>query len=123
MRFANDFHSWLRHSWKLLANRLTRDPKIVIHGNSCIILYILFLVLQDYFLSISYVNKHMQPLSDSKVHGANMGPIWGRQDPGGPHVGPMNFAIWAKNQWYDEIKQIPKKLCTYVMECNIPTYT
>ena len=25
---------------------------------------------------------------DSKVHGANMGPIWG------PHVGPMNFAIW-----------------------------
>ena len=39
-RFANDFHSWLRHSWKPLANRLTRDPKIVIHGNSCIFLYI-----------------------------------------------------------------------------------
>ena len=31
----------------------------------------------------------------SNVHGANMGPIWGRQDPGGPHVGPMNFAIWV----------------------------
>ena len=31
---------------------------------------------------------------DSKVHGANMGPIWGRQDPGGPHVGPMDLAIW-----------------------------
>ena len=29
---------------------------------------------------------------DSKVHRANMGPIWGRQDPGGPHVGRMNFA-------------------------------
>ena len=28
------------------------------------------------------------------VHGANMGPIWGRQDPGGPHFRPMNFAIW-----------------------------
>ena len=40
MRFANDFHSWLRHSWKLLANRLTCDPIIVIQGNSCIILYI-----------------------------------------------------------------------------------
>ena len=26
-------------------------------------------------------------------HGANMGPIWGRQDPGGPHVGLMNIAI------------------------------
>ena len=24
-----------------------------------------------------------------------MGPIWGRQDPGGPHVDPMNFAIWV----------------------------
>ena len=32
---------------------------------------------------------------DSKVHGATMGPISGRQDQGGPHVGPMNFAIWA----------------------------
>ena len=31
---------------------------------------------------------------DSKVHGANMGSIWGRQDSGGPHVGHMNFAIW-----------------------------
>ena len=30
---------------------------------------------------------------DSKVHGANMGPIWGRQDPGGPHVSPMNLAL------------------------------
>ena len=33
-------------------------------------------------------------IPDSKIHGANMGPIWGRQDPGGPHVGPMNFAYW-----------------------------
>ena len=24
-----------------------------------------------------------------------MGSIWGRQDPGGPHVGPMNFAFWG----------------------------
>ena len=31
---------------------------------------------------------------DSNVHGAKMGPIWGRQDPHGPHVGPMNIAIW-----------------------------
>ena len=25
--FANDFHSWLRHSWKSWANHLTRDRK------------------------------------------------------------------------------------------------
>ena len=33
-------------------------------------------------------------IPDSNIHGANMGPIWGRQDPGGPHVGRMNFAFW-----------------------------
>ena len=32
---------------------------------------------------------------DSKVHGANVGPTWGQQGPGGPHVGPMNLAIWV----------------------------
>ena len=33
-------------------------------------------------------------IPDSKVQWANMEPIWGRQDPDGPHVGPINFAIW-----------------------------
>ena len=33
-------------------------------------------------------------IPDNKVHGASMGPIWGRQDPGGPYIGPMNFSIW-----------------------------
>ena len=35
------------------------------------------------------------PCPESKFHGANIGPIWGRQDPGGPHVGPMDFALWV----------------------------
>ena len=34
---------------------------------------------------------------ESKVHRAYMGPTWGRQDPGGPHVGPMNLAI--RERW------------------------
>ena len=42
----------------------------------------------------THVSEVLCEIPDSKVHGANMGPIWGRQDPGGPHVGPMNFAIW-----------------------------
>ena len=49
-----------------------------------------------YEVSKSYQHKRHHgtyPYPDSKVHGANMGPIWGRQDPGGPHVGPMNLAI------------------------------
>ena len=42
---------------------------------------------------------------DSKIHGANVGPTWGRQDPGGPHIGHMNFAIWEAIIWtsYDSI--------------------
>ena len=39
---------------------------------------------------------------NNKVHGANMGPICGRQDAGGPHVGPMNFANFIftrKSYW------------------------
>ena len=38
--------------------------------------------------------------TDSKVHGTNMGPIWGWQDPGGPHVGPMNFVIWEVSRFW-----------------------
>ena len=30
---------------------------------------------------------------EGKVHRANIGPIWGRQDPSGPHAGPMNFCL------------------------------
>ena len=45
---------------------------------------------------ISSQNRYLILLSvpDSKVQGANMGPIWGWQDPGGPHAVPKNFAIW-----------------------------
>ena len=51
-----------------------------------------------YMVSISHLNVNTP---DSNVHGANMGPIWGRQEPGGPHVGPMNFPIWDHCSGYD----------------------
>ena len=45
----------------------------------------------------THTHKHTHTHTPgSKVHGTNMGPTWGRQDPGGPHVGPMSLlAIWA----------------------------
>ena len=58
-------------------------------GSCCNVEYpleILKLNLANVLPPISY--------SDSKVHGANMGPILGRQDPFRSHVDPMNFAIW-----------------------------
>ena len=42
-------------------------------------------------LDISQVLPKDSP--DSKVHEAYIGPTWGRQDPGGPYVGPMSLAI------------------------------
>ena len=48
-----------------------------------------------YGFELQAVYALMREVFDSKVHGANMGPIWGRQDPGGPQIVPMNFAIWG----------------------------
>ena len=47
------------------------------------------------WVNIDFENGYTQPYPDNKFHGANIGPIWGRQDPGGPHVGPVNVAIWV----------------------------
>ena len=58
---------------------------------------------------------------DSKVHEANMGPIWGRQDPGRPHIGPMKFAIWVCTYLWDKMCDE----CTsyvYFMACNIEVF-
>ena len=52
-----------------------------------------WLVLHDW-RKVQYQGTLVWQL-DSKVHGAKMGPISGQQDPGGPHVGPMNFVIWV----------------------------
>ena len=50
------------------------------------------------------VTQEVRPLCDidhnNKVHGANMGPTWDQQDAGGPHVGPMNFALWGPSSSY-----------------------
>ena len=42
-----------------------------------------------------YLSEADRKYPNSKIHGANMGPVWGRHDPGGSHVGPMNFGIWV----------------------------
>ena len=57
-------------------------------------LYSSNLALREGTPELSNQRVHQHSIPDSKVHGATMGPNWGRQDPGGPHVGPMNLAIW-----------------------------
>ena len=63
-----------------------------------------FLVIDE----ISALHQGMFP--DSKVHGS----IWGQQDPGVPHVGPMNFAIWVIYLCIQKLPQSPN-----VAECMI----
>ena len=43
-----------------------------------------------YQATVGHYADSTMVIPDSKVHGAYMGPTWGRQDPGGPHVDPMN---------------------------------
>ena len=47
-------------------------------------------------------------IPDSKVHGDNMGPIWVLSAPDGPHVVPMNHAIWDA---YFKCDVFPKPNC------------
>ena len=48
----------------------------------------------SYNQAVSIYMNEIDNIPDSKILGAYMGPIWGRQDPGGPHAGPMNLVIW-----------------------------
>ena len=57
--------------------------------------------------------------SDSKVHGADMGPIWGWQDLGGPHIVPMNFANWWSLKHITEFIVIFVKLDVFMQFAKI----
>ena len=70
-RFAHDYHEWRSHKWKSLANHFTSNPKILIRGNECIILFLI-----HYFVSWihnSTKNNHrllISPLSLRTVFSA-----------------------------------------------------
>ena len=59
-RFANNFHEWRSHVWKSLANRITSDPKIVIHIASRVTQKSLFTVTNVilYFLHAILCPEH-----------------------------------------------------------------
>ena len=69
---------------------------------------------------------------DNKVQGANMGPMWGRQDPGGPHVGPMNLAIrvlgrrvWAMGVYYEHLHPVnchPQRTVNVTNDYHFPNW-
>ena len=74
------FIIWLPRGYSILKSDSCLGAKFVITG-----------------ATVCYHTCRLSLLHDnlsSKVRGANTGSNWGRQNPGGPHVGPMNFAIW-----------------------------
>ena len=75
------------------------------------------MVMQLWNAELGYLDSG-DGFPDSKVHGANMGPIWGRQDPGGPYVGPMNFAIWVVASLASGINLGTRSTDETMLQCN-----
>ena len=87
------------------------EQKLVVENDSCrsyhitcegrqdikVIVQTFFHKQDDVMIRGRFLHYQCFTSPDRKFHGANMGPIWGRQDPGGRHVGHMNFAIWEGN--------------------------
>ena len=74
---------------------------------------------QDYYACLRHHGNQSTP--DSKVHEANTGPIWGRQDLGGPHVGPVNLVIWDFIHHSLQIIFCWCQLHPYIGQCIIHT--
>ena len=54
--------------------------------------------LKDIRTETTLLAQNVKGYLDSKVHGANMAPIWGR------HFGPKNVAIWESMTWVSDIE-------------------
>ena len=109
--FARQFDNWSECSGRTSFHKISRDLGLRCTVNAYHILPAGFCsdstVVQRQSLNISCtcIVSHFEKkwrlvcedriYPDSKVHGTNMGPTWGWQDPGGPHVSPMNRAIWV----------------------------
>ena len=80
------------------------DNLIISMSRKCI-LSTFSMTMIDCIAATTYLAVDIQSdaIPDSKVYGANMGPTWGRQDPGGPHGGLMNLAIWHYGQLWHNI--------------------
>ena len=88
---------YLNQCWLLFSEVLWHSPEINFLGS--VSDSSLYHYLYNYTFTIIAASPRRKWVNgrcpDSKVIEFNMGPNWGRQDPGGPHVGPMNHAIWV----------------------------
>ena len=72
------YFMWIHYEWLRNHNKAKHNKTV------CIFLGI-YCIMQGQYRAMTNPN--------SNVNGTNMGPTWGRQDPGGSYVGHMNLAI------------------------------
>ena len=75
----------------LLSEFFTEGGPVLCFRLICEIWYDITFILCWY---ITCLLVYSENIPNRKVHVAHMGPTWGRKDPGGPHVGHVNLAIW-----------------------------
>ena len=83
----NNLH---KHSTGVEIGLLDKPQGGLVYGFSCCV---------DISFSLHYI-------PDSKVHGANMGPIWGGQDPGGPMLAPWTLLSGIPYYIFDKLNHI-----------------
>ena len=90
---ANWSQNWNHQNW---SHAIFNDESMVspYHSDHRVREFRLFLGCDNRLAFQHHDENHGHTHPDSKVHGAYMGPTWGRQAPGGPHIGPTNLAIW-----------------------------
>ena len=104
MWFANDFQSWICRLLKLLTNRLTHDPKIIIHSNSCIILYISIHVIKHIIIRPWKVLR----LWDVVLKLCDLSDIW--------QVSPQHCSLsnFKSMLWKGKLNQTPVKISWFL---------
>ena len=67
---------------------------------------VLWLLYKNHVTWLPGVGLQGHNLSDSKVHGANMGPTWVLSAPDGPHDGPLNLAISYQGLYETQVRPL-----------------
>ena len=102
------------------------------HGQDNAIYIILNFTVELLFwrCKIAYQTQNSLPWEQGSLgqHGAHLSPVGPRWAPGGPHVGPMNLAIWVNMDFYNhptrtEIHYLWEHCCARKSHRDLQMYT
>ena len=113
--------------WVNILSTIIYFPKLKERGT---LLHYVLSVVDAFFRPLGISSPVCDSYPDSKVHGANMGPIWVLSAPDGPHDALMNLAIWVVSavvfanamDWLDVCWLSGFCLYLYLPRCSIMTH-